>query len=86
MEASNLPEFEFHFEDCVVGFEDGPKSYQDLIALLPVALSNPSTRLRCYFRSKATGLFQIHDEASFQNALRCGGNKVTFLLRQESEN
>ncbi len=86
MEASNLPEFEFHFEDCIVAFEDGPKSYQDLIDLLPASSPNPSSRLRCYFRSKATGLFPIHDEASFQSALRSGGNKVTFLLRPESEN
>ena len=78
MEAPKLPEFEFHFDDCVVAFEDGPKSYQDLLDLLP---ASPS--LHCYFRSKETGLFPVLDEASFQRALGSGAQKVSFVLRQE---
>lgn len=78
MEAPKLPEFEFHFDDCIVAFEDGPKSYQDLKDLLP---ASPS--LLCYSRSKETGLFPVLDEASFQRALKVGDKKVSFLLRQE---
>lgn len=85
MEA-NLQEFEFLFEDCLVAFENGPKSYQELVDLLPAAAPNSSVKLHCYYRCKDTGLFPVQDEPSFQRALLLGGQKVTFLLRHEYEN
>lgn len=77
------PEFEFLFEECLVAFEDGPKSYVELVQLLPASEQSGSFRLCCYCVSKESGSFLVEDEDSFLRAVGCGKPRVRLVLRHE---